>query len=119
VPVSVRVKLTTPVGLEVRDAGVQQIPAGGKRTVKVLASVQRTGTFTVKGQATTPDGGALGKETTLSVRSTAYGGLALGITGLAFLVLVAAVAVRLVRRLRARGGRSPVAAGSPADRRLP
>jgi Family of unknown function (DUF6049) len=118
VPVNVRIKLTTPAGFEVRDAGVQQIPAGGKRTVKVLASVQRTGTFTVKGQATTPDGGALGNETTLSVRSTAYGGLALGITGVAFVVLVAAVVVRLVRRLRARGGESPVAAGSPADRSL-
>ena len=119
VPVSVRIKLTTPAGFEVRDAGVQQIPAGGKRTVKVLASVQRTGTFAVKGQATTPDGGALGNEITLSVRSTAYGGLALGITGLAFVVLVVAVVVRLVRRLRARGGESPVAAGSPADRSRP
>jgi hypothetical protein len=119
VPVSVRIKLTTPAGFAVRDAGVQQIPAGGKRTVKVLASVQRTGTFTVKGQATTPDGGALGDETTLSVRSTAYGGLALGITGLAFAVLVAAVVLRLVRRLRARGEQSPVAAGSPADRSRP
>ena len=118
VPVSVRVKLTTPAGFEVRDAGVQQIPAGAKRTVKVLASVQRTGTFTVKGQATTPDGGALGNEITLSVRSTAYGGLALGITGLAFVVLVVAVAVRLVRRVRARGGDAPVAAGGPADRSL-
>jgi len=120
VPVSVRIKLTTPAGFEIRDVGVQQIPAGGKRTVKVLASVQRTGMFTVKGQATTPDGGALGNETTLSVRSTAYGGLALGITGLAFLVLVAAVVVRLVRRLRARGATSsPAGAGGPADRRLP
>jgi Family of unknown function (DUF6049) len=118
VPVNVRVKLTTPAGFAVRDAGVQQIPPKGKRTVKVLASVQRTGTFTVRGQATTPDGGALGNETTLSVRSTAYGGLALGITGLAFAVLVAAVAVRLVRRLRSRGGDTPVAAGSPADRSL-
>jgi hypothetical protein len=119
VPVSVRIKLTTPAGFAVRDVGVQQIPAGGKRTVKVLASVQRTGTFTVKGQATTPDGGALGKEITLSVRSTAYGGLALGITGLAFAVLVAAVVFRLVRRLRARGAESPTAAGSPADRSRP
>jgi Family of unknown function (DUF6049) len=119
VPVGVRIKLTTPAGFRVSDPGVQQIPAGGKRTVKVLASVQRTGTFTVKGQATTPDGGALGNETTLSVRSTAYGGLALGITGLAFAVLVVAVVLRLVRRLRARGDGPPVAAGGPADRSLP
>ena len=53
------------------------------------------------------------------MRSTAYGGLALGITGLAFAVLVAAVVLRLVRRLRARGEQSPVAAGSPADRSRP
>jgi hypothetical protein len=119
VPVSVRVRLTTPPGFNVRDVGVQQIPAGGKRTVKVLASVQRTGTFAVKGQATTPNGGPLGQEITLSVRSTAYGGLALGITGLAFAVLVGAVLFRLYRRWRARGTEAPVAAGSPADRSRP
>jgi hypothetical protein len=119
VPVSVRVRLTTPAGFDVRDVGVQQIPAGGKRTVKVLASVQRTGTFAVKGQATTPNGGPLGQEITLSVRSTAYGGLALGITGLAFAVLVGAVLFRLYRRWRARGTEAPVAAGSPADRSRP
>jgi hypothetical protein len=119
VPVSVRIRLTTPAGFVARDAGVQQVPAGGKRTVKVLASVQRTGMFAVKGQATTPAGGALGNEITLSVRSTAYGGLALGITGFAFAVLVGAVVVRLVRRLRTRGGGPPVAAGSPADRSRP
>jgi hypothetical protein len=116
VPVSVRVRLTTPVGFDTRDVGVEQIPARGKRSVKVLASVQRTGTFTVKAQATTPAGGELGREITLSVRSTAYGGLALGITGLAFAVLVAAVLLRLYRRWRARGTPAPVGAGGPADR---
>jgi hypothetical protein len=118
VPVSVRLRLTTPAGFTTRDVGLQQIPPKGKRTVKVLASVQRTGTFAVKGQVTTPTGGALGNEITLSVRSTAYGGLALGITGLAFAVLVLAVLYRLYRRWKARGTEPPVAAGSPADRSL-
>lgn len=117
VPVSVRVRVATPAGFETRDVGVQQIPAGGKRSVQVPASLQRTGTFAVTVQATTPNGGELGQEVTLSVRSTAYGGLALGITGLAFAVLVLAVLLRLYRRWRARGIPPPVAAaGSPADR---
>jgi hypothetical protein len=119
VPVSVRIKLTAPAGLVVSDVGVVQIPAGDKRTVRVPASVQRTGTFKVRGQLTTPGQDTLGREIILSVRSTAYGGLALGITGLAFAVLVGAVLVRLVRRLRGPPDAGPVAAGSPADRSRP
>lgn len=116
VPVSVRIRLTTPAGFETKDVGVQQVPPNGKRSVQVQVSVQRTGTFPVKVQAVTPSGGALGQEVTLSVRSTAYGGLALGITGLAFAVLVLAVLLRLYRRWRARRTQPPIAAGSPADR---
>jgi hypothetical protein len=85
----------------------------------VPATVQRTGTFTVRGQLTTPALGPLGQEITLSVRSTAYGGLALGITGLAFAVLVGAVLFRLLRRLRGHPAEAPVAAGTPADRSRP
>ncbi len=118
-PVSVRVKLTAPPGFAPADIGVVRIPAGDKRTVRVPATVQRTGTFPVQGQLTTPGGLSLGQEVKLSVRSTAYGGLALGITGLAFAVLVGAVLLRLVRRLRARPDATPVAAGSPADRSRP
>ncbi|HEY6749653.1 MAG TPA: DUF6049 family protein, partial [Mycobacteriales bacterium] len=91
VPVNVRIRLNTPAGFTTDDVGVQQIPPRGKRSVQVPASVQRTGTFSVTVQATTPTGGPLGRDVTLSVRSTAYGGLALGITGLAFAVLVLAV----------------------------
>jgi hypothetical protein len=117
VPVSVTLKLTTPAGFEVSGIGTERIAARSKRTVRVQASVKRTGTFAVRGQVVTPTGGPLGQEVTLSVRSTAYGGLALGITGLAFAVLVLAVLVRLVRRLRARGRPTePVAAGGPGDR---
>jgi hypothetical protein len=119
VPVAVRVRLTTPPGFAVSDVGVVRIPAGDKRTVRVPATVQRTGTFKVSGQLTTPAHGPLGREITLSVRSTAYGGLALGITGLAFAVLVGAVLFRLVRRLRGQPGAAPVGAGSPADRSRP
>ncbi|HYT10365.1 MAG TPA: DUF6049 family protein, partial [Mycobacteriales bacterium] len=115
VPVKVRIRLDTPPGFATGDVGIIEIPAGQKRSVRVPASVQRTGTFLVRGQLTTPGQGVLGQEITLSVRSRAYGGLALGITGLAFAVLVGAVIVRLVRRLRGPGPAAPVA-GTPADR---
>lgn len=116
VPVNVRIRLTTPAGFATRDVGVTTVPARSKRTIQVLASVKRTGTFAVQGRLTSPGGGPLGHEVTLSVRSTAYGGLALGITGLAFAVLVLAVLFRMFRRLRTRAAGPPVAAGSPADR---
>jgi len=116
VPVKVRLRLGGPAGFATGDTGVIEIPAGDRRTVRVPASVQRTGAFAVRARLTTPGGGDLGQETTLRVRSTAYGGLALGITGLAFAVLVGAVLVRLVRRLRGRPPAAPIAAGSPGDR---
>ena len=117
VPVRVRVRMDVPYGFEIRDPGEVEIQPGQKRSLRLTASVQRTGTFKVTGRLITPAQGTLGEEITLSVRSTAYGGLALGVTGMAFVVLVAAVVVRLVRRLRARPG-PPVAAGSPADRSI-
>jgi hypothetical protein len=64
----------------------------------------------------TPAGGGLGPPVDLTIRSTAYGALTLGITGLAFAVLVCAVCVRLVRRLRGGSSTSPTQpAEGPAD----
>jgi hypothetical protein len=116
VPVKVRIRMDVPPGFEIKDVGEVEIQPGQKRSLRLDASVKRTGTFVVRGQLTTPGRGALGQEIELSVRSTAYGGLALGVTGLAFAVLVGAVLVRLVRRLRARDDTPPAAAGTPADR---
>ncbi|HEX6755938.1 MAG TPA: DUF6049 family protein, partial [Mycobacteriales bacterium] len=118
VPVKVRVRMDMPPGFEIKDVGDVEIQPGQKRSLRLTASVQRTGTFTVRGQLTTPGRGPLGQEITLSVRSTAYGGLALGVTGLAFAFLVGAVVVRLIRRLRAGDAGAPTGAGSPADRSL-
>ena len=115
----VRLRLVGPPGFAAGDTGVVEIPAGDRRSVRVPTAVQRTGAFVVRARLTTPGGGGLGQETTLRVRSTAYGGLALGITGLAFAVLVGAVLVRLLRRLRGRPAAAPAAAGSPADRSRP
>ena len=114
--VTVRLKIDTSnaPGFEVQDIGSQQIRAGARLTVRVPATVQRSGTFLIRVQLVTPHGGTLGTRITLTVRSTAYGAVALGITGAALVVLMAAVAVRFVRRrVRAREVTRP---GSPADR---
>jgi Family of unknown function (DUF6049) len=116
VRIRVRVNSTGTAGFSTRDIGVQQIPAESRTTLRVPASVERTGTFAVQAQLTTPAGGALGAPVTLTVRSTAYGSLALGITGLALLVLVGAVVVRLVRRVRGGAAGPPPPPGTPADR---
>jgi hypothetical protein len=118
-PVRIRVRIDTTgaSGFHVQDIGLQQIPAGARVTLRVPAAVQRAGTFSVPVQLTTPQGGALGTKVTLTVRSTAYGAVALGITGIALAVLLVAVTVRLVRRLRAGNG-EVLPPGTPADRKV-
>jgi len=119
-PVTARVQINTrsAPGFHVRDIGLQQIPPGARTTLRVPATVQRAGTFTIRVHLITPKGGGLGEEITLTVRSTAYGAVALGITGVALLVLVAAVVVRMLRRLGAGIGEVPPP-GTPADRSVP
>jgi hypothetical protein len=118
-PVTIRVHIDTSTapGFRVQDIGPQQIPAGARITLRLPASVQRAGTFSVRVRLATPQGGALGSRITLTVRSTAYGAVALGITGAALLVLVVAITVRLARRLR-NGGGEVLPPGTPADRKV-
>ncbi|HVA60822.1 MAG TPA: DUF6049 family protein [Mycobacteriales bacterium] len=122
VPISIRNALPEPVivGLFV-DGGLQAqvtqvgaipaIPPGDETQVQVGMTLQTTGVFPVRVQLKTPTGRPYGPQTELLIDSTAYGALALGITGGAFAVLLLAVAIRLTRRARgARRGR-PVAGG--------
>jgi len=116
VRIGLRVDTSASAGFHAQDLGGQDIPARSRTTLRVPVEVQRAGTFTIPVQLTTPQGGRLGNAVMLTVRSTAYGALALGITGVALIVLVAAVGVRLVRGLRAGNGEVPPP-GSPADRK--
>ncbi|HVQ96236.1 MAG TPA: DUF6049 family protein [Mycobacteriales bacterium] len=117
-PVLIRVRITAPVGFHTGDIGVQQIPADSRLTLRLPAQVVRTGTFPIQAQVTSPNGRGLGGDPIrLTVRSTAYGSLALGITGAALLILICAMIFRMVRRLRSGPG-EPEPAGSPADRSL-
>jgi hypothetical protein len=116
-PVTIRVRIINPpAGFRIADIGKQDIPANSRLTLRLPARVQRTGTFPIRVELTSPDNGSLGEPIALTVRSTAYGSLALGITGAALLVLIGAMVFRLVRRLRSGEGDQPEPAGSPGER---
>jgi hypothetical protein len=78
----------------------QTIAAGRKLTNEVKAVVNQAGLFPIKAQLLTPEGEPYGPAVTLRLRSTAYGGLALGITVGALGALFLAIIVRLIRRNR-------------------
>jgi hypothetical protein len=78
--------------------GVSPLPINGKATTG--------GLFRVRVDVLGNDGAPLGIRTDLRVRSTAYGAVALAITGGAFGLLLVGSATRLVQRRR-RGRRDP------------
>jgi hypothetical protein len=89
----------------------------GKRTlVRIPATVTQSGRFQVTAVLLTPDGRPLNPAVTLTVQSTAYGVVALGITGAAFGLLLLLLARRVVRRIRSAPGAPVLPAGSPAER---
>jgi hypothetical protein len=78
----------------------------GRTTLSIPGRATTGGLFPIKVELLAQDGTRLGVGTTLKVRSTAYGAVALTVTGVAFGLLVLASATRLVRRRRdARRGR--------------
>jgi len=114
VPVTVSNELDTPVhvvvgitsGLHLKVAGngrtSEIIPAHRRIPIDVKATAQTSGVFPLEVTLYTPSGQTYQK-VKLFVRSTAYGVVALLITGGATGVLMVAVVVRLIRRgLRAR-----------------
>lgn len=111
----VRVRLAVDAGgrAKVTDVGAVQTLAAGQLTqLEVRMQAQTNGVFRVRAQllTPTPDTRSYGRVQTLLVRSTAYGTVALGISGGALAVLLLAVAVRLTRRaLAARRGRRAAA----------
>ncbi len=115
VTVGVRVAVTArgTSGFHTDPMDVQSIPPRSRRTIKVPSHVERSGEFTVTAALTTPAGQPLGRPVELRLRSTAYGAVALGITGGALALLLLLVARRLVRRIRRPRDPSPP---DPADR---
>jgi hypothetical protein len=111
VDVHVRVRVSTAndvSGFHANDTRVVTIPRAAsatsptRDTLKIPTRVQRAGTFQVNAMLLTPDGAQLGSSVPLSIHSTALGAVGVIITAVAIGILVLALAIRVVRRLRRR-----------------
>lgn len=113
-PVTVVLTVGSPDPSKLRPlrSVTQTVGAHQNQRVLITAQTQRTGTFTVSLQLSTPDGRPLGPSVPVLVHSSAYGAAALAITGGALGVLVLALLYRGVRRLRHRT-RAPGVSGVP------
>jgi hypothetical protein len=119
-PVTIANDLNAPVNVTVELEGNQRltfshggrvnvsIPAHQHLAVSLNATAKTSGVFPIQVQLLTPSGKKYGGAVQLFVRSTVYGTITLVITGAATAALLIAVAIRLIRRVRA--SRRPVAA---------
>lgn len=108
-PVSVGVRLddTTEARLSSSDTEVREIPGNQRIQVAVEVEVQTSGRFVARAQLIDAGGDSFGPPVDLAVRSTQYGRVALGITGVAAAVLLVAAGVRITgRALRRPDGAS-------------
>jgi hypothetical protein len=104
-PVRVKVRLNSNRRLELDrkdgyERGREVVIPPGQSTLTIKGRATTGGVFKINVQLLGTDGQPLGTGTTVSVRSTAYGAVALGVTGVAFALLLVASATRLVRRRR-------------------
>jgi hypothetical protein len=111
VPITVSNELDAPVRVAVQISSQHLQVSGGGRVaetiqphrqvaIDVRATARTSGVFPLEVNLLTPNG-LMYDHTNLLVRSTAYGVVALLITGLATGILLLAVVIRLVRRARA------------------
>lgn len=102
VNVGVRLDATSSARLSSGDTGVQVVPARSATSIQVRVEPQTSGRFVVLAHLVDEEGRAFGAPVELDVRSTQYGRLALGVTGVAAAVLMIAVGVRITRRAMRR-----------------
>ena len=119
VPVQVRVRFTAhTLGLLTSESGLVEVDPGHAVPVSVRAKAQKSGQFYVDAQIVDRNGNVFGRArsgqlTTINVRSTRYGRLALAVTIGGAGVLLVAAGLRIVRRALGRGGKAGTATGTP------
>ena len=99
-PVSIGVQLddTTEARLSSKDTGVREVPGNQAIQLAVQVKVRTSGRFVARARLIDGSGDPFGPPVELAVRSTQYGRVALGITGVAAAVLLVAAGVRITRR---------------------
>ncbi|RBY80880.1 hypothetical protein DQ238_07505 [Geodermatophilus sp. TF02-6] len=111
-PFAVRVRLrvqTRGGALTVADVGEQVLAPDQRTTLQVPTEVRQSGRFGVVAGLTTPDGGPLGEQVQLQVKSTVYGSISL-LTTLGAAALLGLLFLRRLVLFVLRRGR-----GTPQD----
>jgi hypothetical protein len=108
VRIGVRLDDTSETRLSSEDTGVREIPANRAVDVSVRVEARTSGRFVARARLVDASGDPFGPPVELAVRSTQYGRVALGITGVAAAVLLVAAGMRITRRAlsRSRSGAS-------------
>ncbi|MGY1727639.1 DUF6049 family protein [Geodermatophilus sp. SYSU D01062] len=103
VRVLVEARTRDKVGLTIGELDAQELAPEQRTTLEVPTEVRQSGRFAVTASLTTPDGGPLGDDVAIQVRSTAYGTISLSITIGAAVLLGLLFLRRGVLFLRRRG----------------
>ncbi|QHC00491.1 hypothetical protein EK0264_09500 [Epidermidibacterium keratini] len=89
-------------GLSAEDSGTLEIGPNQRATVQLNTTVERSGSFSVVAKLVTPEGAPLGEDVRIRVTSSAYGTVALAVTGAAFVMLLLLIGRRAFKRHRFR-----------------
>jgi hypothetical protein len=111
----VRISAQGTVGFQATEMDAT-LEAGKRTLVRIPTTVTQSGRFRVNAVLLTRDGKQLNSAVSLTVQSTAYGVVALGITGAAFGLLLLLLARRVVHRIRSGPGLPVQPAGNPGER---
>jgi len=106
-PVNVGVRLDdSEARLSSGETDVRQVPGNQAIQIAILVEARTSGRFVARAGLVDVSGDPFGEPVDLAVRSTQYGRVALGITGVAAAVLVVAAGLRITRRAMGRSGRN-------------
>ncbi len=104
VNVGIRLGATSEARLSSEETGVREVPPSQAVPIAVRVEARTSGRFVARAQLLDGGGDPFGAPVELAVRSTQYGRVALGITGVAAAVLLIAAGARIVRRAVRSGG---------------
>ncbi|WP_408014504.1 DUF6049 family protein [Rhodococcus spongiicola] len=106
VGITVELQVDAPEEMQITDIGPQQLPPRGSRSLQVPAEISDSRTMVVSFSLTTENGQNLGEQTSVTVRSNAYGQALAIITAGAGVLLLFLAGRRLWHRFRGQPDRA-------------
>jgi hypothetical protein len=89
-------------GLEIRAPDLVSLGAGQRASVRLSVTASGSGVHSVRIRPTTPEGAPIGQSTKVALRSSQVGLVIWLVMGTGAVVFIAAIAARIVRRIRSR-----------------